>query len=260
MSDDTIIDRYPTLNPNHIRHATEGLKNFIDTIDQSKIDASYQLPCKTFLQENIHKFKKGSSWWSKSLKLNQNVIKNVRKREEKWRWKLRDSSLNREFWDTQYRMVNKIRFDNKIYITQFQIMKRNIKTNNMVHCWKNYIPESCTFGCNDTENAEHLFFKCPTTRGLIKDVNQYMPQWTREREFTTIKDFLFIERMKKLNSREVIKLMIKHYTWRSRCCSKKEDMNIDSFKAYLYNFMRPHKAAKSLDFLQENRLWTELNA
>lgn len=196
----------------------------------------------------------------KALKKNDNILKNVRKREEKWRWKLRDSTLTRDFWDTQYKMVNKIRFDNKIYFTQFQIMKRNIKTNYIVHCWKPLVPETCSFGCNDKEHAEHLFFNCPTTRELIRSINMNMPGWTKGKEYTLIKDFLFINKMKKLDSREILKLMIKHYTWRSRCGNRKEDMNILSFKQYLYNFMKPHRTAKSLDFLQERLIWSELDA
>ena len=67
-------------------------------------------------------------------------------------------------------------------------------------------------------------------------------------------------KMKKLDVREISKLMIKYFIQRTRCSRIIEDLTLEKYKEYLYNFMRPHKKAKSLDFLQNDKLWTELQA
>lgn len=74
------IDGIPT---GQARNAHDALTNLIHTLDRSKLDDSFLSPVRTYLQENLHKYKKGSSWWVKSLKSNQTSLKGVRKREEK---------------------------------------------------------------------------------------------------------------------------------------------------------------------------------
>ena len=88
----------------------------------------------------------------------------------------------------------------------------------------------------------------------------YLPAWTERVEIKDIKDFLFIEKMKKINTRETLKLMLKYYIWRTRCSRITEDMELEKFKQYLYNFLRPHRKAKSLDFLDNEELWVNLQA
>ena len=259
-ANDLIIDRYTHIKRNHINNALDALKNYIQEININSIDGSYLIPCRTYLQENIHRFKKGSGWWAKSLKYNENILKNVRKREETWSQKLNNNNLDRSFWDTQYKMVHKINFDNKIQITQFQIMKRNIKTNHIVNKFLNHVPRTCTLCCTLDETPEHLFYQCPETQNLLEKINRYMPTWTNGKEFKDITDFLFISKMKKLDTREVFKLMIKYFIWRTRCSRRKEDLTLENFKQYLYNFMKPHKKAKSLNFLENRCLWVELEA
>ena len=258
---DDICSTYTQLKRCHVKHALEALSNFIKDVNLNLINNSYQTPCRTYIQENIHKFKKGSGWWVKSLKYNECILKNVRIREEKWRWRLNNDALDRNFWDTQYKMIQKIKFDNKIQITQFQIMKGNLRTNNIVHKFKPVeVPEECTFGCNTKETINHLFYTCPTSQHLIRQVNIHLPSWTEGKDYVDIVDFLFISKMKRLSIREITKLMVKYYIWRSRCAKNKDDMSIEKFKAYLYNYMRPHKKAQSLDFLKDENVWKDLKA
>ena len=255
-----LYNAFPTLKKNHIKNATEALATYLAKYNILKLNGSYKTPCRTYLHENIHKFKKGSGWWVKSLKFNENILKNVRKRENKWREKLSDNSLDRKFWDDQYKMVHKISFDNKIQMTQFQIMKGNLKTNYVVHKFKTFVPEECTFCNANIETIEHLFFNCPETTTFIRNINRYLPTWTMGQGFTNIKDFLFISTMKKLNIRETFKLLTKYYIWRTRCSKNLSDLNLEDYKKYLYTFLRPHKQAKSLDFLADGNIWTELLA
>ena len=260
LSLEILTDTFKKVKKNHMKNAHEALTNLINSLDHSKIDSSYKTPCRPYLQENIHKYKKGSSWWVKSLKMNPDVLKNVRKRENKWRNVLNDQSLDRNFWDTQYKMITKVKFDNKMHINQYQIMKGNIKTNIHVHKFNNSIPETCSYGCQTKETTEHLFYKCPVIQNLINQINTYLPTWTNNSPFSSIKDFLFMNRMKKIDARETSKIVIKYFIQRTRCSRQIEDLNLEKYKEYLYNFMRPHKKARSLDFLKENKLWTELNA
>ena len=255
-----LYNAFPTLKKNHIKNATEALATYLAKYNILKLNGSYKTPCRTYLHENIHKFKKGSGWWVKSLKFNENILKNVRKRENKWREKLSDNSLDRKFWNDQYKMVHKISFDNKIQMTQFQIMKGNLKTNYVVHKFKTFVPEECTFCNANIETIEHLFFNCPETTTFIRNINRYLPTWTMGQGFTNIKDFLFISTMKKLNIRETFKLLTKYYIWRTRCSKNLSDLNLEDYKKYLYTFLRPHKQAKSLDFLADGNIWTELLA
>ena len=255
-----IMSQYPCLKLPHVKHATNALRKYLADIGEYKLDGAFKKPYKPYLQDNIHKFKKGSGWWVKSLKHNENIIKNVLAREEKWKARLNDQSLNRDFWNTQYRMVHKINFDNKIHIVQFQIMKGNIKTNTIIHKFKPQIQEECSFGCRDKETIEHLFFKCPEVQKLIAQVNKHMKTWSGGDDFNAIKDFLFMKKMKKLNIREVSKLMIKYFIWRTRCSRQIEDLNLENLKSYIYNFMLPHKKAGTLDFLQASQVWKELEA
>ena len=251
---------YPKLKPNHIKNAHEGLSNLLVSLNHEKIDGSYQTPCQSYLQENIYKFKKGSSWWVKSLKPNMDILKNVRKKEEKWRIALNDNTMERDFWDTQYKMVRKIQFDNKMFITQYQIMKKNIRTNIHIHKFKPHIPENCSFGCDTKETVEHLYFKCQATQNLINQINIKMPNWINNNPLIDIKDFIFMKKMKKLDVREVTKIMAKYFIQKTRCSRIAENLTIEKFKDFTYTFMRPHKRAGTLDFLNKNLLWTELKA
>ena len=255
-----ILAKYNKLKPAHVKLAIEALDVYIDSIKDCNIDDSFLIPCQTYLRENIHKFKKGSSWWVKSLKYNEHVFQKVLDREKKWTDMLKDSTLDREFWNSQYKMVHKIKFDNKIHIVQFQIMKRNIRTNINVHKFKSYVSEECSFGCKVRETPEHLFFNCTKVQALIKDINNKLKVWTDNREFNTIKDFLFMEKMKHLNIRETLKLMTKYYIWRTRCSGNIDELHIEGLKTYIYNFMLPHKKAKTLTFLQDIKVWTDLDA
>ena len=139
-------------------------------------------------------------------------------------------------------------------------MKRNIKTNINVHKFKSYVPEECSFGCNERETPEHLFFDCVKVQALIRDVNTKLTKWTDNKSFSKIKDFLFMEKMKHLNIRETLKLMTKYYIWRTRCSGNIEELHIEGLKDYIYKFMLPHKKAKTLTFLQDKKVWTDLDA
>ena len=87
-----------------------------------------------------------------------------------------------------------------------------------------------------------------------------MKTWSGGDDFNAIKDFLFMKKMKKLNIREVSKLMIKYFIWRTRCSRQIEDLNLENLKSYIYNFMLPHRKARTLDFLQLPQVWKELEA
>lgn len=155
-------------------------------------------------------------------------------------------------------MIGKIKFDNKIYMTQYQIIKRNLQVNTALCHYKAGIQAQCTFGCNEYETVEHLFYKCAIAKSLIREVNRFMPKWTKGKPIMTIKDLLFMDSMKRLDEREALKLILKYFIWKNRCSNSKESTSLTDFKKYLYDFMKPHQIAQSMNFLKQTTLWEEL--
>ena len=126
-----------------INRAREAMRLYIQDIPQPALETAMIRPQNSYWEENLNRFEKGSSHWTKILRINDNAMVKIKEQQLKW-----DNFLpvnhNYDYWKAQFTMVNKIKFDNRIMVNQLLITKNNMKTNIIVSKFRP-ITENCSY-------------------------------------------------------------------------------------------------------------------
>jgi hypothetical protein len=254
-STNEIMTMYPTLPANQVEHARKALEIFFrDTSVSKAYRPSLIPPMKSYIVENICKYESGASWWTKTLKYNASATQSVRQREIKWETTIPRLNMTEYFWIKQYKMIEKIRFDNRTKLRQLQLCKGNTKTNIIVKHIVDGLTENCSFCDNVPEKIDHLFHHCPKVTELRERVNtHFKDSWLQNNELSTVEDTLFMDYEQNLSSRNVFKLILKDYIWKRRCSGLAVG-SVEELMSYMKSYVSIHVLAKSFNWLVEGTL------
>ena len=232
------------------------MRLYIQDIPQSDLETAMIRPPNSYWEENLNRFEKGSSHWTKILRTNDNAMNKIKEQQLKW-----DNFLpvnhNYDYWKAQFTMVNKIKFDNRIMVNQLLITKNNMKTNIIVSKFRP-ITENCSYCARTRESVFHLFSDCTIICNFYNAINLQLPIWTAGKPIADYKDKLFMKTEGKLDEREVLKLMTRSFIWSLRCMRLTQNLNVENFKEYAKKLLAPHVKAKTLDFLLNRAIRTEI--
>ena len=242
MTPNEITNRWPFVRPAHARNASVSITKYTHEMDLSLSNSSMIRPINSYYNEHVLKYKKGSSQWTKVLKFNQTDIEKVRDRENCWRIRMQDQSLDLDFWKQQYRGWNRINFDNKLKLLQIQIIKHNLKTNIIVSKFIRDLNELCSFCQMTRETIYHLFYDCHVTSELRRHVNCYLKKWTKNIKIRGYKDCLFLNNETDLDEREILKILLRGFTWQQSRFQTPENMTLQKFKEYMQKIIHTHES------------------
>lgn len=258
MSPEEILAKWTFVRPAHARNASTAVSKYTQDMNLTPSSSIVIKPTNSYFNEHIFRFRKGSSQWTRVLKFNQNDIDKVKEREEHWRTRLQDPTLDDDFWKDQYSTWNKIQFDNKLKLLQIQILKHNLKTNIIVSKFARDVTVLCSLCQMQRETICHLFYECHVTSDLRRHVNCYLKLWTKNEKIQGLKDCLFFKTNSDFNEREIIKLLLRGFTWQQSRLKTPVNMNLECFKSYMQAVLFAHMKAKTIVELEDKKLCREI--
>lgn len=133
--------------------------------------------------------------------------RDTRKEESKWHEQL-GTVLSVPFWNSCHFFTNNIKNDNVIKYFQYQIVRGNLKTNDVVSKFIPLVNETCSFGCQTRETITDLFWSCPIIQFFWDELKHFLlntalwaNRWTPEKKLF-LKKVLQNSRSKLKNSRK----------------------------------------------------------
>ena len=254
---DEVIESLPGIRPNQIRNAINSLDRLLPELNTTDAAPHLNPDAPTLIHAALHRHRKGSSHWTKTLRQNPTVIEKIKTKQRRWITVI--GPQTDAFWKQQYLATHKIKFDNKIMLLHLQSIKRTLRTNIFVSKFVPEITSNCTFCNQHRETIEHLLHSCQHTQDFIERVNDELPLWTRNQPLAGPKDTIFLDdRFKDIYERDLLKLMIKDFIWKNRCLHTPENLTIANFKEYSQKLLTIHHQANTIPCLANRDLRAEL--
>ena len=117
--------------------------------------------------------RKGCSPYYKLLMCRTIESRDTRKEESKWHEQL-GTVLSVPFWNSCHFFTNNIKNDNVIKYFQYQIVRGNLKTNDVVSKFIPLVNETCSFGCQTRETISDLFWSCPLIQNFWDELKHFL--------------------------------------------------------------------------------------
>ena len=166
MTREEFIDRHNVEINNEdlieIRYILSTVVQSLGTQDENLL--VQHLPSQPLLVNIASSSKRGCSFYYKTLYKKKILNNKIHLRESKWHDEI-NGFLSLDFWQNSYRLVDELKFENKIKWLQFQIVRGCLQTNNTVHHFKPNVSPLWYYCGTINERILHLFFSCHTGSG-----------------------------------------------------------------------------------------------
>ena len=154
-------DKFPTVTTNH--------REYLQIINSIK---QYQNKVNITLNRNDKRNELPKFWQTLVNGDNKNIyclIKRTPKKSQAFtKW---ENIYNEQIeWKRAFIKVFKTTSDSKLKWFQIRTLYRLIPTNRFLHIRKIKNSPNCTFGCNEEETLNHLFYQCPKVLNFWKDI------------------------------------------------------------------------------------------
>ena len=214
------------------------------TLIKFQIDASnikYLLPYRPAILDLLFISKKGCNGWTKLTRKGFSKRPKVALREQKW-----DEVLGGfrgvDFWDSLYRNMEHIEYDNRVKWFQYQINRLILKTNETVSKFIPNIMTLCNFCGHRSETVLHLLWECPVVnsfyRQVLESVRESVPMYYWPMERTS---FIFLMVNKKMYELNMFTLYLKLFVWKQK--HKRLQLHLMAFHNYFNHELKIIKKA-----------------
>ena len=157
-------------------------------------------------------------------------------------------------WSKYYHSAFYATLDTKLRTFQYKIIRRILPTNVQLKRFGIKHSDTCDFCHIAVETYEHLFFKCPITNKILKDLVEWMyPSLIIINELNVkcvVLGYIDIPCHKTCNIINTLFLTFKYYLYRCKCTNK-----VPSFRELLVEIKKSHDIEKNTTHHRSREKW-----